>query len=93
MEPLMCLKGDDILAALLFEAAETEQGTSPTSAEEATHFGKDPSPTEAWEMTTCPPDHIEDELVASPNPTEEALLLSEHPEPQLAHTPVPYIPI
>ena len=42
MEPLMYLKGDDILEALLLEATDNEPGASPTPAEEAALLGKDP---------------------------------------------------
>ena len=52
MEPLMCLKGDDVLEALLLQATDNEPGTSLTLAEEATLFGENPTPQEAQETTT-----------------------------------------
>ena len=60
MEPLMHLKGDDILEASLLEAADNEPGASLTLAEEATLLGKDPTPWEAWETTICPPDCLKE---------------------------------
>ena len=58
-EPLMCLKGDDVLEALLLKATDNESGASPTLAEEATLLGEDLAHQEAWETNTCPPDHPE----------------------------------
>ena len=53
----MYLKGDDILEVLLLEATDNEPGASLTLAEEPTLLGKDPTPQEAQETTTHPPDH------------------------------------
>ena len=49
MEPLMCLKGDDILEALLVKAADNEPRASFTPAEEASLMGEDPTSQEAQE--------------------------------------------
>ena len=64
----MHLKGDDILEASLLEAADNGPGASQTLAEEATLLGKDPTPQEARETTTCPPDCQED----TPEPKDAA---------------------
>ena len=60
MEPLMHLKGDDIVEALLLEATDNKLGAFQTLAEEAALLSEDPTPHEAWETTTFPPDHPED---------------------------------
>ena len=56
----MCLKGDDILEVSLLKAADNEQGTSLTLAEEATILGENPTPQEAQGTTIYPPGHPEE---------------------------------
>ena len=60
MEPIMCLKGEDILEASLLRATDNEPGASPILVEETTLLGKDPTPQEAQEAITCSPDFPEE---------------------------------
>ena len=60
MKPLMYIKSDDVLEALLFKAADNKPGAFLTLAEEATLLGKDPAPQKAQKITTCPLDHPEE---------------------------------
>ena len=58
--PLMHLKGDDILEALLLGAAGNEPRTSLTMAEETALLGDDPTPQGAQMITTHPSNHPEE---------------------------------
>ena len=74
MEPIMWLKGNNILEASLLEVADYEPGVSPNQAEEATLLGKDPRPQEAWKTTTHPPD--------CPEETPEPRVVTRVADPQ-----------
>ena len=58
--PSLCLEGDDIMDASLFEAADNDPRVSPTLAEEAAFLGDDPTSQKGQKTTTSPPDHVEE---------------------------------
>ena len=84
MKPLMCLKGDNVLEALLFGATDNEPGVSLILAE-ATLLGGDSAPQEVQEIITHPPYHQEE--------TPESEAAAEVADPQNAWEWIPLLPL
>ena len=78
MAPLIHLKEDDILDALLLRAADDEPGMSPTPVEEAALLGNAPTPQRAQAITAHPSDHPEE----TPKPKGVAKLECTMADPQ-----------